>query len=167
MSAPVGGKTELRRLEQYRDRWSSYDEQSGLVGLSERLSVEKLREYELFADFDDRLLERIASDVSLAVWKPGSVLFEQGAYIDLAFCVAEGEVEVYVEGVGEEGAEARPIFDLSRTMIGELVERLYEGDALAMVSHLLNESEFDEQELQRLKRLIEARGREKEPMRGH
>ena len=116
----AGGKTELRQLEQYRDRWSSYDELSGLVGLSERLSVDQLGEFELFAEYDEKLLARIASDVSLASWKPGSVLFEQGAYIDLAFCVVEGEVEVFLEGVGDAGAEPRPIFDLSRTMIGEV-----------------------------------------------
>ena len=58
--------------------------------------------------------------MSLASWDAGSVLFEQGAYIDLAFCVVEGEVEVYLEGVGEGDGGARPIFDLSRTMIGEM-----------------------------------------------
>ena len=128
----VGGKTELRRLEQYRDRWSSYDEQSGLVGLSERLSPEKLREFELFAEFDDKFLERIASDVTLAAWKPGSVLFEQGTYIDLAFSLVEGEVEVYLEGVGEEDAGARPIFDLSRTMIGDLPPEAATGATVLM-----------------------------------
>ena len=71
-ATPAGGKTELRQLEQYRDRWSSYDEQSGLVDLSERLSAEKLREFELFADYDDKFLKKIASDISLASWKPGS-----------------------------------------------------------------------------------------------
>ena len=117
-ATPPGGKTELRQLEQYRDRWSSYDEQSGLAGLSERPTVEQLRESELFADFDDKFVARIASDVSLASWKPGAVLFEQGAYIDLAFCVLEGEVEVYLEGVGDGDAGARPIFDVARTSIG-------------------------------------------------
>ena len=129
---PTGGKTELRHLEQYRDRWSSHDEQSGLVGLSERLSVEKLREFELFADYDDRFLERIASDVSLAAWKPGAMLFEQGAYIDLAFCVVEGEVEVFLAGVGEGDEGARPIFDLSRTMIGELPPEVATGATVLM-----------------------------------
>ena len=72
-SRPAGGKTELRQMEQYRDRWSSYDEQSGLVGLSERLTVDKLREFELFAEFDDKFLARIASDISLASWKSVSL----------------------------------------------------------------------------------------------
>ncbi len=131
-ATPAGVKTELRQLEQYRDRWSSYDEQSGLVDLSERLTAEKLREFELFADYDDKFLEKIASDVSLASWKPGSVLFEQGAYIDLAFCVVEGEVEVFLEGVGDGGTEARPIFDLSRTMIGEMPPEAATGATVLM-----------------------------------
>ncbi len=131
-STPAGGKTELRQLEQYRDRWSSYDEQSGLVGLSERPTVEQLREAELFADFDDKFLGRIASDVSLASWKPGAVLFEQGTYIDLAFCILEGEVEVYLEGVGDGDAGPRPIFDLSRTSIGTLAPAAETGATVLM-----------------------------------
>ncbi len=112
------GKTVLRQIEQYRDRWSSYDDDSGLVRLSDRPSVAELERHEIFAGLDARLLDRIASDVSLAAWREGSVLFEQGAYIDLAFVVLSGEVEVFVAGQeGEEGG-ARPIFDLSRTVIG-------------------------------------------------
>ena len=131
-ATPAGGKTELRRLEQYRDRWSSHDEQGGLVGLSERLTVEALREFDLFADYDDKFLQKIASDVSLASWKTGSVLFEEGTYIDLAFCIVEGEVEVYLEGVGDVDAGARPIFDLSRTMIGELPPEAATGATVLM-----------------------------------
>ncbi|MFQ5350824.1 MAG: cyclic nucleotide-binding domain-containing protein, partial [Thermoanaerobaculia bacterium] len=131
-STPAGGKTELRRLEQYRDRWSSYDELSGLVDISERLTVDQLREFELFADYDDKFLAKIASDVSLASWKPGSVLFEQGAYIDLAFCVVEGEVEVILEGVGGGDGGPRPIFDLSRTVIGEVPPEAATGATVLM-----------------------------------
>jgi CRP-like cAMP-binding protein/Na+-translocating ferredoxin:NAD+ oxidoreductase RNF subunit RnfB len=131
-ATPAGSKTELRQLEQYRDRWSSYDEQSGLVGISDRLAADELRDFELFAEYDDRFLERIASDVSLASWKAGSVLFEQGAYIDLAFCVVEGEVEVFLEGVGDGDAGARPIFDLSRTMVGELPPQAAAGATVLM-----------------------------------
>ena len=131
MTAP-GGKTELRQLEQYRDRWSSYDELSGLVGLSERLTVEKLKEFELFAEYDDRFLARIASDVSLASWKPGSVLFEEGAYIDLAFCVVDGTVEVFLEGVGDGEGRPRPIFDLSRTVVGDLPPEAATGATVLM-----------------------------------
>ncbi|MFQ5524781.1 MAG: cyclic nucleotide-binding domain-containing protein [Thermoanaerobaculia bacterium] len=112
------GKTEFRRLEQYRDRWSSYDDESGLAEISDKPSVEELKAIELFSDFDDRFLEKISPDISIARWANGSVLFEEGTYIDLAFYVLEGEVEVFVQGVGPEATGARPIFDLSRTVIG-------------------------------------------------
>jgi len=113
-------KTTIRRLEQYRDRWSSYDAQTGLIEISDKLSVEELKAFELFADFDDRFLEKISPDVSVARWQQGSVLFEEGTYIDLAFHVLEGEVDVFVQGVGPDASGGnRPIFDLSRTVIGD------------------------------------------------
>ncbi len=57
----------------------------------------------------------------------------------------------------------RPIVqeeDVTRTMVGELVDRLYGGDALAMVSHLLTERDFDESELAQLKDMIKRKGGE-------
>lgn len=119
MSDAALSKTTIRRLEQYRDRWSSYDAQTGLIEISNKPSVEELREFDLFADFDDNFLEKISPDVSVARWQEGAVLFEEGTYIDLAFHVLEGEVEVFVRGVGPDAAPgARPIFDLSRTVVG-------------------------------------------------
>ncbi len=112
------GKTEFRRLEQYRDRWSSFDNETGLIEISDKPNVEELKAIELFEGFDDRFLEKISPDISIARWSEGSVLFEEGTYIDLAFYVLEGEVEVFVEGVGAEATGNRPIFDLSRTVIG-------------------------------------------------
>ncbi len=50
--------------------------------------------------------------------------------------------------------------DVTRTMVGELVDRLYGGDALAMVSHLLTERDFDESELAQLKDMIKRKGGE-------
>ena len=112
-------KTTIRRLEQYRDRWSSYDAQTGLIEISDKLSVEELRKFEIFAPFDDRFLEKISPDVSIGRWQKDAVLFEEGTYIDLAFQVLEGEVEVFVRGVGGDAAPGmRPIFDLSRTVVG-------------------------------------------------
>ena len=57
----------------------------------------------------------------------------------------------------------RPIVqeeDVTRTMVGELVDRLYGGDALAMVSHLLTERDFDEKELAQLNEMIKRKGGE-------
>ncbi|MEE8523487.1 MAG: cyclic nucleotide-binding domain-containing protein, partial [Thermoanaerobaculia bacterium] len=64
----------------------------------------------------DKFLEKISPDVSVVVWRDGSVLFEQGTYLDLAFFIAGGEVDVFVEGAGEY-LEAEPIFDTSRTVM--------------------------------------------------
>lgn len=41
-----------------------------------------------------------------------------------------------------------------RTMVGELTERLFRGDAAALVSHLLAEHEIDPAELAELKALL-------------
>lgn len=111
------GKTQLKQIEQYRDRWSSLGVQTGLIGCSDQLTVEQLREFEIFKECDDKLLEKIRQDVSVATWQEDAVLFEEGTYIDLAFLVVEGEVEVYLEGVAEDGTGARPIFDSTRTVV--------------------------------------------------
>ena len=47
--------------------------------------------------------------------------------------------------------------DVTRTMVGDLVKRLYGGDALAMVNHLLSERDFDQDELANLRAMIERR----------
>ncbi len=107
-------KTAMRRLEQYRDRWTSFGLDAGLIGISDKPSVDELRELEIFQDYDDKFLERISPDVSVAVWRQEAVLFEAGSYIDLAFFIVEGAVEVFAEGGAE--VAARPIFDLSRTI---------------------------------------------------
>ena len=106
----TGQKTTLQRIEQYRDRWSTMEASSGLVELSERLSVEKLRALDPFREFKDPLLKNMAPDVSVAVWKPGSVLFEEGSYIDIAFFVLEGEVDLFLSGT-----RAAPSFESTRT----------------------------------------------------
>jgi len=120
MSEAEFGKTQLKQLEQYKDRWSSLGAQTGLIGTSDQLSVEQLREFEIFQDYDDKILEKIRQDVSVATWQEGAVLFEEGTYVDLAFFVVEGEVEVFLQGVAgvaAPGAGARPIFDSSRTVV--------------------------------------------------
>jgi BlaI family transcriptional regulator, penicillinase repressor len=47
-----------------------------------------------------------------------------------------------------------------RSMVGELTERLFRGDATALVSHLLAEHEIDPAELGELRRLIDDRERD-------
>ena len=89
----TASKTMLRRIEQYKDRWSSYGMNTGIVAISDKLSVAELRQFELFANYDDKFLEKISPDVSLVAWKGGAVLFEEGTYLDLAFFVVAGKVE--------------------------------------------------------------------------
>ncbi len=64
---------------------------------------------------------------------------------------AEGRVYLYRPLVGES--------DVKRSMVGALTERLFAGDPAELVNHLLTERDIDAGELERLKRLIEARQR--------
>ncbi len=117
----VTSKTMRRRIEQYKDRWSSYGTQTGILAISNKMSAGELRQFDLFADYDDKFLEKISPDVSLVTWKKGAVLFEEGAYLDLAFFVVDGSVTVFLEGVkapeDTDGISSGPIFDVSRTMM--------------------------------------------------
>ncbi len=103
---------ERERERLFSDRWSSYGTQSGLVELSDRLSPEALRRYEIFQPYDDAFLEKISPDVTVASWEKEAILFEEGSYLDLAFYVAEGAVDVYVSKQKE--STATPIFDSTR-----------------------------------------------------
>lgn len=111
-------QTSRRRLEQHRDRWSSYGGTTGIVAISDKPSVETLRQIDLFDDLDDRFLESISPDLSLAHWQADAVLFEQGTYIDLAFYVLEGQVEIFSPGSASGTFRVpppSPIFDAERT----------------------------------------------------
>ena len=81
----------------YEDRWSSYGSNTGLLTLSDKLSVGHLKKIDLFQPYNDEFLAGITPDVSIAKWKAGSVLFEEGSYLDLAFYVVEGQVEVFLK----------------------------------------------------------------------
>lgn len=60
---------------------------------------------------------------------------------------SEGRQYVYKSLISEE--------EVHRTMIGDLKERLFQGDTTAMVSHLIREEDIDPAELERLEKLIE------------
>jgi len=47
-----------------------------------------------------------------------------------------------------------------RSMVADLLDRLFEGDAAALVSHLLTERLIDPEEVARVKAMIESRQRE-------
>ena len=119
-SAP-SDRTELRRIEQYRDRWSSLGTHTGILSISDRLSAGELKEFEIFQEYDDKFLERISPDISVCVWKKGAVLFEEGSYLDLAFFVVDGGVQVFLEQAGGV-SQPMPIFDTGRTVVGPVAE---------------------------------------------
>ena len=50
--------------------------------------------------------------------------------------------------------------DVTRSMVGQLAERLFQGDVHALVSHLLAEHEIDAAELAELRGLIEEKEKE-------
>lgn len=108
------GQTQLKRLEQYKDRWTSYGGNTGVIELSEKPTPEVLKRFEIFKDYDEKFLEKISPDISIARWKAGAVLFEEGSYIDIAFFIVSGSVEVYFQ---KQQAPVAPIFNRSRTMI--------------------------------------------------
>ena len=109
-------KTLFRLSIQHQDRWSTFDAGSGIVFLSEKLSAAQMQEYEIFKEFRESFLERISPDVTVATWKKGSVLFEEGSYIDLAFFVLEGEVELCLKAGQGQAQASSPIFETQRTM---------------------------------------------------
>ena len=47
--------------------------------------------------------------------------------------------------------------EISETMVSELTTALFDGEASQLVSHLLRRGEFDAEDLERIKRLIEER----------
>lgn len=51
--------------------------------------------------------------------------------------------------------------DVHRSMVGDLVHRLFGGDARGLVNHLVNEGELDRDELRALESMIERRERER------
>jgi CRP-like cAMP-binding protein/formate hydrogenlyase subunit 6/NADH:ubiquinone oxidoreductase subunit I len=71
------------------------------------LRPDQLRQIELFHEFDDEFLRDISADVALAKWDKGATVFEAGSYLDMAFFIMEGEVQMEL---GRGAATHRPIF---------------------------------------------------------
>lgn len=61
----------------------------------------------------------------------------------------EGRQFVYTPTVTES--------EVRRSMVAELTDHLFQGDAVALVSHLVDEGEIDGKELERLRALIRTR----------
>ncbi|MCB1034408.1 MAG: cyclic nucleotide-binding domain-containing protein [Acidobacteria bacterium] len=110
-------QTQARRDALYEDRWSSLGDRSGILDLAQRLTPAELARYEIFQGYDEGFLETLSPDVSVCRWQGGAVLFEEGSYIDLAFFVAQGEVDVFLARQAAHLARV-PIFDPLRTCLG-------------------------------------------------
>src|SRR4051812_41123473 len=57
MSEKPFSRTEAKKLEQYRDRWSSFGASTGLLDISEKLSAAELKKFDVFREYDDAFLE--------------------------------------------------------------------------------------------------------------
>ena len=101
--------TTVRKTEP-NDRWSMFGAADGISQLSERLSAAELKQYPLFAGFKDRFLDRISPDISVAQWREGAVLFEEGSYIDVAFFVVKGKAAAYLAKHVGSDSPSGPIF---------------------------------------------------------
>ena len=117
-------KTQFQRLEQYKDRWTSYGSNTGILEISEKLSPKELKKYEIFQDYDEKFLEKISADVSITKWKKDAILFEEGSYLNLAFFIIQGNVEVYLKKVQDGAHLSRPRFDPHRTIMFDQTEEL-------------------------------------------
>ncbi len=92
---------------QHGDRWSSFGEHAGIREISSLLTPAQLKHIEILRDFDDDFLRSISPDVTIAKWNAGAVIFEAGTYLDLAFFVIDGEVDMVL---ATNDAAHRPIF---------------------------------------------------------
>ena len=146
-------KTLYRRDEQHRDRWSTYGAESGIEQLSRRLGASDLKRYEVFEGFKDQILETISPDVSVAVWREGAVLFEEGSYVDVAFYLVEGAAAAYLSAHADPQrlpADSRPdaaaaAGDLLAALPGETVHfrQTRRGDRPAGEMTFLSAMDFD------------------------
>ncbi|MDJ0788533.1 MAG: cyclic nucleotide-binding domain-containing protein [Myxococcota bacterium] len=101
---------EQRKTQLHRDRWSALADDPQILSFSERLTPEQMKQYAVFEGIKDPILEGLTTDVALATWSAGSVLFEEGTYVDVAFFIVEGRVSVSLERLGDL-SDAQPIFE--------------------------------------------------------
>lgn len=122
MSNSTSEKTISGRLKLYQDRWTSYEDHPSILGISEQLTPQELRAYGIFQDpkYDDSFLNKIGPDVSIVRWREKSVLFSEGDYIDVAFFVADGRVQLSLMEQKRRPSLTSPSFDPERTGIFEL-----------------------------------------------
>ena len=98
----------LQQQRLYEDRWSAYGANAGLLQLSSKPSAKELKQFDLFKTYDDKLLDQLSPDISIAKWEAGAVLFEEGSYLDVAFYIVAGSVSLYLQKHASAGSQ--PIF---------------------------------------------------------
>ncbi len=98
----------LVRAQLFQDRWSANGERTGIRRQSTQLTVEQLKRIEILKDLKDSLLTELIPDISVAQWEAGSTLFEEGSYLDLAFFIIDGDVDLFVQ---KHAVAAGPIFN--------------------------------------------------------
>ncbi len=99
------------RLQEIPDRWTDYGDNPNILNISKNLSVEELKRIDIFSSYDDAFLKTISPDITIVDWKAGSILFEEGSYIDLAFYILNGSIKVYLKHLENDTTFNRPIFN--------------------------------------------------------
>ena len=114
------------RSKLHTDRWSSYGENSGIQSMSELLDPPTLSGFEILEEFDFGFLAEISQDVSLVEWIAGATLFEEGSYLDLAFWIVDGEVELLLQ---RHECSAQPIFSTRVMQVAALADPASQPDS--------------------------------------
>ncbi len=92
----------------YEARWATFRKREGITNFSDRVAGHVLQNtFPVFGDFKPKLLEELTPDIAVVRWAPGIVLFEEGSYLDMAYYVVEGEIEVYVQKHQPKGGSAK------------------------------------------------------------
>jgi len=143
--------TSQRRRELYADRWSGFGESAGVKRVYDKPSVEQLQQMELFQDYDASFLERQTQDLAFVEWERGATLFEEGSYLDLAFFIIEGEIELFLEDQQHEqqgsSTTSEPIFDFTRMLESE--EEASGPEASSSEDAMLASNLFEQQVVQK------------------
>lgn len=115
-SSRKAGATMLRQNEMFVDRWSAFGEATGIKRFHDQPKPADLKKIPLFASYDDAFLQEISHDIAVATWEKGAILFEEGSYLDLAFFVLSGQVDVYVDKLRQDSVS--PIFSATQVEFG-------------------------------------------------
>lgn len=105
------------RAELYRDRWSTHGARTGIRRQSAEMTVDQLKKIAFLSELKDSLLQELIPDISVAQWEAEANLFEEGSYLDLAFYILEGEVDLFLQK--HEGAAA-PIFNTRQVSANDI-----------------------------------------------